>query len=91
VRVRRWEMPEEPLPERPYRNTAILHAAFAGIIVLVAWATGGDLDKALVVAVLFFVAATAWSFWRWSKRLEEERRRSERRTRAASSGRRAGR
>jgi hypothetical protein len=76
VRTRRWETPDEPLPERPYRNTAILHAAFAGIIVLVAWATGGDLGKAVVVAVLFFLVATSWSFWRWSKRLEEERRRA---------------
>ena len=75
MRVRRWEMPEEPLPERPYRNTVILHAAFAGIIVLVAWLTGGDVGRALAVAVLFFLVATAWSFWRWSKRIEEERRR----------------
>ena len=75
MRVRRWEMPEEPLPERPYRNTVILHAAFAAIIVLVAWLTGGDVGRALAVAVLFFVVATAWSFWRWSKRIEEERRR----------------
>ena len=75
MRVRRWEMPEEPLPERPYRNTVILHAAFAGIIVLVAWLTGGDVGRAVAVAVLFFLVATAWSFWRWSKRIEEERRR----------------
>jgi nicotinamide riboside transporter PnuC len=76
--MRRWEMPEEPLPAHPYRNTAILHVFFAGIIVLVAWATGGDLGKAVVIAVLFYVVATGWSFWRWSKRLEEERRRGDR-------------
>ena len=75
MRVRRWEMPEEPLPERPYRNTVILHAAFAGIIVLVAWLTGGDVGRAVAVAVLFFLVATAWSFWRWSTRIEDERRR----------------
>ena len=91
MRVRRWETPEEPLPARPYRNTAILHAAFAVIIVLVAWATGGDVDKAITVAILFFVVATAWSFWRWSKRLEEERRRTAKRDRSGSSGPRAGR
>jgi membrane protein implicated in regulation of membrane protease activity len=91
VKVRRWEMPEEPLPQRPYRNTAILHAAFAAIIVLVSWLTGGDLSNAVVVAILFFVVATSWSFWRWSKRIEEERRRSEQRQGvAASSERRAG-
>jgi membrane protein implicated in regulation of membrane protease activity len=92
MKVRRWEMPDEPLPERPYRNTAILHAAFSVIIVLVAWLTGGDLGKAVVVAVLFFVVATTWSYWRWSKRLEEERRRSEgQQGRAAPSERGSGR
>ncbi len=77
MRMRRWDMPEEPLPAHPYRNTAILHAFFAGIIVLVAWLTGGDLRDAVIIAVLFYVVATAWSFWRWSKRLEEERRRGD--------------
>ena len=84
MRVRRWEVPDEPLPERPYRNTVILHTAFAALIVLVAWLTGGDLARALVVAGLFFVVATAWSFWRWSRRIEEERRRAEKRGRRAA-------
>ena len=84
MRARRWEKPEEPLPERPYRNTVIVHAAFAGIIVLVAWLTGGDLGNAVVVALLFFVVATAWSFWRWSKRLDEERERAATRARRGS-------
>jgi nicotinamide riboside transporter PnuC len=81
MRVRRWETPDEPLPARPYRNTVIFHAALAGIIVLVAWATGGALATAVKVAVGFFVVATAWSFWRWSRRLEEERKRPGRGTR----------
>ena len=84
MRVRRWDAPEEPLPERPYRNTVVLHAAFAAVIVLVAWLTGGDLARALIVAVLFFLVATAWSFWRWSRRIEEERRRAEKRERRAA-------
>jgi hypothetical protein len=67
-------MPDDPLPARPYRDTAILHAVLAGLIVLVAWATGGDLGTALLVAVGFFVVATSWSFWRWRQRLAEERR-----------------
>jgi membrane protein implicated in regulation of membrane protease activity len=81
MRMRRWDTPDEPLPERPFRNTAIFHAALAGIIVLVAWLTNGPVDNAIVVAVLFFVVATGWSFWRWSKRLEEEQRRSAERER----------
>jgi hypothetical protein len=89
VRVRRWEMPEEPLPQHPYRNSAIFHLVLAAIIVLVAWATAGDLARAFAFAIGFFVIATGWSWSRWRQRLLEERRREERRravTRPARRG-----
>jgi membrane protein implicated in regulation of membrane protease activity len=87
MKVRRWEVPDEPLPARPYRNTAVFHAVLAGLIVLVAWLTAGDVGTAIVVAVGFFVVATAWSFWRWRQRLEEERLRQERRDRGSAARR----
>jgi membrane protein implicated in regulation of membrane protease activity len=80
-------MPDEPLPARPYRNTAIFHAVLAGLIVLVAWVTAGDIGTAVVVAIGFFVIATAWSFWRWRQRLEEERRKEARRGRGSAARR----
>ena len=89
MRTRRWEMPEEALPARPYRDTAIFHAVLAALIVLVAWVTAGDVGTAVIVAVGFFVLATAWSFWRWRKRLEEERRKGERRRGGSAAHRRA--
>jgi membrane protein implicated in regulation of membrane protease activity len=82
-------MPEEALPARPYRDTAIFHAVLAALIVLVAWVTAGDVGTAVIVAVGFFVLATAWSFWRWRKRLEEERRQRERRGGGSAARRRA--
>jgi hypothetical protein len=78
VRFRRWEMPDEPLPRHPYRDSAIFHLVLAGLIVLVAWATAGNLGRAVGFAVGFFVIATAWSWWRWRERLIEEQRRAER-------------
>jgi nicotinamide riboside transporter PnuC len=45
----------------------------AAIIVIVAWATGGRLLRALVFAAVFFLLATGWSWWRWSQRLTRER------------------
>jgi hypothetical protein len=72
-------MPDEPLPQHPYRNSAIFHVVLASLIVLVAWATGGGLGRALGFAAGFFVLATGWSWWRWRERLAEERRREERR------------
>ncbi|MFN2470158.1 MAG: hypothetical protein ABR583_04060 [Gaiellaceae bacterium] len=62
------------MPKRPYRDSAIVYGIFAAIIVVVAALTGGDLLKAGAVAVGFFVVATAWSWWRFRKRLERESR-----------------
>ena len=66
---RRWEPAPLPVPKRPYRDTAIFHVVLAGLIVLVAFLTGGSLARAIVVALVFFVLATAWSWSQWRKQL----------------------
>jgi Na+/melibiose symporter-like transporter len=45
------------------------------VIVLASWITGGDLVKALVIAALFFIAATAWGWRRTRARLLEDQAR----------------
>ncbi len=65
--------PPPPLPKRPYRDTVLFNLVLATLIVVVSWATGGDLGRALVFAALFFVVATAWSWWRFRQRLARER------------------
>ena len=72
MRARRWTPPPEPPPKRPYRDTALVFGGMAAAIVLVAWVTGGDLVKAVLIAAAFFVAATAWGWRRWRNRLREE-------------------
>ena len=72
MRERRWTPPPEPPPKRPYRDTALVFGGMAVAIVLVAWATGGDVVKAVLIAAAFFVAATAWGWRRWRNRLREE-------------------
>ena len=67
-----WGLPESPPPKHPYRDSAIVYAVFAVIIVVVAWATGGAVGSAAIVAVVFFVVATGWSAFRWRSRLQEE-------------------
>jgi len=64
---------ETPIPEHPYRDTAILHGVLATAIVVLALVTGINLGTALVVAPLYFVAATGWSWWRFSHRIRRER------------------
>ncbi len=75
----RWDTPGSgrSLPKRPYRDTALVYGGMSIIIVLIAWATAGDLRKALVIALGFFVVATAWSWRNWHRRLLEERRRKD--------------
>jgi membrane protein implicated in regulation of membrane protease activity len=72
VRRRQWTQPPEPPPKRPYRDTALVFGGMAVVIVLVAWATGGDLVRAALIAAAFFVAATALGWRRWRERLREE-------------------
>ena len=73
TRGRQRELP--PLPKRPYRDSLVLYAVLGVVIVVVSWATGGDLGRALVVATAFVLVATAWSWWRFRQRLEREVRR----------------
>jgi len=68
---RRWDPAPLPTPKRPYRDTAVFHLMLAALIVGVAFLTGGNLFRALVIAVAFFVLATAWSWSRWRKQLNE--------------------
>jgi hypothetical protein len=43
--------------------------------VLIGWATGGPVGKAVVVAIVAFVLASTWSAYRWRTRLREAARR----------------
>ncbi len=72
-RILRWpSTPHAAQSRHPYRDAALLHAALAGLIVAFAWLSGGSTGKALVVALAYLVAATAWSWFR----LHQRRRRA---------------
>jgi hypothetical protein len=74
----KWGVPETPPPKHPYRDTILVYAAFAVVIVLVAWLTGGGIKKAVAVAIFFFAVATAWTSYRFHAKLREQRAESER-------------
>ena len=67
------ERPSPPPPKRLYRDSVLLNLVLAGLIVLISWATGGGLGRAVVFASLYFVLATAWAWWRFKQRLEQDR------------------
>lgn len=71
-----------PLPKRPFRDSAIFYGVLSILFVLVVWATGGAVlprwdDEqreigGLLIATVFFLVATAYSWWRFKQRIEEE-------------------
>jgi hypothetical protein len=71
-----WGVPEAPPTKHPYRDTLIVYAGLATVVVLFAWITGGAVGKAALVAVGFFVLASSWSLYRWRALLRAESRRS---------------
>jgi hypothetical protein len=71
-----------PLPKRPFRDSAIFYGVLSILFVLVVWATGGavlprwDDERreigGLLIAIVFFLVATAYSWWRFKQRIEQE-------------------
>ena len=76
-----------PMPKRPFRDTAIFYGVLAVVFVLVVWATGGAVLPhwddgqreigGLLIAIMFFLVATSYSWWRFRQRIEEEEEGSE--------------
>ena len=75
MRPVRTSRPKRPLPQRPFRDSAIFYGVLAAAIVGVSLLTGGGVAKAVVIAVAFFVLATGWSWWRFRSRMDSGERR----------------
>ena len=74
MRRLRWTVPERRIPKHPIRDSAIIYAGFAVVIVVFSLATGGSVVRAAVTALLFYVAAMAWAVVSWRRRLRQEER-----------------
>jgi hypothetical protein len=74
----RWGVPEPPPPKHPYRDTLLVYAGFAIVLVIVAWLTGGGVRRAVAVAIIFFVVAAGWTSYRFRAKLREQRAQDER-------------
>ena len=72
MRRLRWHPPERGRPTRPIRDSALVYGGLAAVIVVFSLATGGSLGRAVVIAVLFFVAAMAWAIYSWRRKLRRE-------------------
>ncbi len=63
--ARRAYQAERPTSAHPYRGAAIVYGIMATLLVVTAALTGGDVVRAVVAAAVFFVVATAWTWWRF--------------------------
>jgi Flp pilus assembly protein TadB len=77
VRRLRWEGSQRKLPAHPYRDTAIMYAILAGVVVGVTALTGGSMRAVLVIAPVLFVIATGYSWWRLRQRERAEAKEAE--------------
>ena len=68
----RWDGTPRTIPKHPYRDSAIVYAVLAGVVVGVTALTGGNMRAALSIAPVLFVVATGYSWWRWRQREQEE-------------------
>ena len=68
----RWDGTPRTMPKHPYRDSAIIYAVLAGIVVGVTALTGGNMRAAMIIAPALFVIATGYSWWRWRQREREE-------------------
>jgi len=59
------------IPAHPYRDAVLVYGFMALVLVGVAVATGGEPLRAALAALVFFVLATGWSWWRFRARIKE--------------------
>ena len=69
--------PPQAVPAHPYRDSALVYAFYAVLVVLIAWLTGGPVVRAVELAAAFFVATVAWSWFRWHQRITRQAREEE--------------
>jgi Flp pilus assembly protein TadB len=78
-----WDSPprrDRSVPKHPYRDSALVYAGLAALVVVLALVTGGSILRAIVAASFVFVAATLWSWRIWRNRLRGADAEAEERT-----------
>ena len=60
------------MPRRAFRDSAIFYAVLACVVGGFGVLTGNDLTQTIIIAVVFFLIATGYSWWRFRQRLARE-------------------
>jgi Flp pilus assembly protein TadB len=72
VKKLRWEVPKADGSKHRVRDTALVYAFFAGLVVVITAVTGGSVVKGVVAGAVVFVAAMIYSWWRWRDQLRRQ-------------------
>jgi Flp pilus assembly protein TadB len=72
VRKLRWETPSSNDSKHRVRDTALVYAFFAVLVVVITAVTGGSIVKGVVAGAVVFVAAMIYSWWRWREQLRRQ-------------------
>ena len=69
--------PQRRRSRRPYRDAALAYGALGLVVVVVAYATGSSLVRALIGGVAAAVLATGYTWWRLRQREQAAAREEE--------------
>jgi hypothetical protein len=73
VRSDNGPMPAKRRSLRPYRDSAIIYAVLAAVVVVIAILTGGRVAWAVVLGIAAFVLAMGWTWWRLRQQTQRRR------------------
>jgi len=74
MRKLKWDHGPPPSSSHPYRDSALVYAVLAVLVVVITAVSGGSVVKGIVAGVVVFAAATAYSWWRVRERLRAKER-----------------
>jgi O-antigen ligase len=74
MRKLKWDHGPPPKSSHPYRDSALVYAVLAVLVVVITAVTGGSVVKGIVAGLIVFAAATAYSWWRVRERLRAKER-----------------
>ena len=74
MRKLKWDHGPPPTSKHPYRDSALVYAVLAVLVVVITAVSGGSVVKGIVAGVIVFAAATAYSWWRVRERLRADER-----------------
>ena len=60
------------MPKRAFRDSAIFYGVLACAVFGFGFLTGNELAQTIAIAVVFFVVATGYSWWRFRQRQAQE-------------------